>query len=519
MPSTIRDVLISGPPSPIRWYDGCMSAADPMPIPPRFRWLKRLGAAAILLVLLLLGLRLWWGWYEQRQLDAVVNAIAATGEPIRFADMKLPHVPDADNAAHYYRQALARWPKVHGQLIIDTKWYDDPKHHSDPITDNAGYLKKCAAVFALLDKAAAAPGCDWHVKLTHPAISILLPRLSRMRDLMRLISDALRRAHARGDDALALQLINDEWDLSQRVSGPPSAMIGDLVGISMRSRACADLKRLTPTLRISAAAASPRQVHAMIARLLDARPARRDFINAYIGERWMAFDTAKWATQNASNLSSLNGPTLPTSWWTQAWLWCYRPVLVADIRTLLRSETHMIAIARAADSWPAFQRHDDMDARIQTLAKRPWLHPVTVVMMPDLSDAVGAHFKQLTTRRLAAVALAIRLYQVDHGKRPATQAQLVPAYLPAVPRDPMAAGNAPLRYLPRGVVPQWPASSAATPQQRAKLAGKRFAEVYSVGNDGRDDDGKCFYNDDGRVDVWSDNDAPCDAVFVLDPKP
>jgi hypothetical protein len=68
--------------------------------------------------------------------------------------------------------------------------------------------------------------------------------------------------------------------------------------------------------------------------------------------------------------------------------------------------------------------------------------------------------------RLAATALAVRLYQHDRaGQRPPTLDALVPDYFPAIPRDPLAPGSQPIRY--------W--SDGATPY------------VYTVGENGVDD--------------------------------
>jgi hypothetical protein len=72
----------------------------------------------------------------------------------------------------------------------------------------------------------------------------------------------------------------------------------------------------------------------------------------------------------------------------------------------------------------------------------------------------------MTGRRLAAVALAVRLLAVDHqGQLPATLDGLVPTYLVAVPDDPFS--GRPFRYI----------RDAKRPI------------VYSVGNDGIDDGG------------------------------
>ena len=54
---------------------------------------------------------------------------------------------------------------------------------------------------------------------------------------------------------------------------------------------------------------------------------------------------------------------------------------------------------------------------------------------------------------MAAVALAIRLFEVDHGCRPDTLAELVPDYLPAVPLDPFAADRREIGYRPNAPKP------------------------------------------------------------------
>jgi hypothetical protein len=49
--------------------------------------------------------------------------------------------------------------------------------------------------------------------------------------------------------------------------------------------------------------------------------------------------------------------------------------------------------------------------------------------------------------RTVAIALAMRLYQIDHtGLRPASLSDLVPCYLPSVPQDPFMADGTPILY-------------------------------------------------------------------------
>jgi len=75
----------------------------------------------------------------------------------------------------------------------------------------------------------------------------------------------------------------------------------------------------------------------------------------------------------------------------------------------------------------------------------------------------------LTRERLLVTALALRAYQIEHRKYPASLKQLVPAYLPELPDDPFII-NEPLHY---------------------QLHGVKYL-LYSVGPDCRDDGGKAI---------------------------
>ncbi len=68
------------------------------------------------------------------------------------------------------------------------------------------------------------------------------------------------------------------------------------------------------------------------------------------------------------------------------------------------------------------------------------------LLLPAINNALERQYSDRFTCRAAATALAIRLYEADHGARPAALADLAPDYLPAVPLDPFTPGSAPLRY-------------------------------------------------------------------------
>jgi len=108
---------------------------------------------------------------------------------------------------------------------------------------------------------------------------------------------------------------------------------------------------------------------------------------------------------------------------------------------------------------------------------------------------------------MAAIALAMRLYEVDHGRRPAKLAELVPDYLSEVPADPHASDGRSIAYQPKatavgppGGVFNWPYTPALK---------RPHPVLYSVGPDGRDDNGK------GGTLISLNGDCRGDIVFHL----
>ena len=96
-------------------------------------------------------------------------------------------------------------------------------------------------------------------------------------------------------------------------------------------------------------------------------------------------------------------------------------------------------------------------------------HPLTRYLTSCPAElSFGGYYKVMTERRVVAIMLAIQLYKFDHqNKLPAALSDLVPTYLPAVPRDPFDPANGPIRYLPK----------------------RRPPILYSVGFNGKDDGG------------------------------
>jgi hypothetical protein len=129
--------------------------------------------------------------------------------------------------------------------------------------------------------------------------------------------------------------------------------------------------------------------------------------------------------------------------------------------------TGYIKAYEASPDYPTFRANEPPIPG--PIRANPKLHFFASILMPSYGRFVTQHYRGKAERRLAATALALRLYAADHGgSYPKTLDELVPKYLPAVPTDPFTTGSRPLKY------------SAADPAAPS---------VYSVGEDGADDGG------------------------------
>jgi len=158
------------------------------------------------------------------------------------------------------------------------------------------------------------------------------------------------------------------------------------------------------------------------------------------------------------------------------------PLVEMDGVTMIRDSTLRLQAA-AESNWVGAKRVLPKEHKEAELLGN-FVHFLSRIFTPPHERLFLLHFRSLASRHLAGTALAIRLYQVDHGHRPSTLVELVPEYLPEVPLDPFAGDGSAIRYLPR----------------------VRPALLYSVGPNGVDDGGKFAFRS-GGID-WDQLDMP-----------
>lgn len=272
--------------------------------------------------------------------------------------------------------------------------------------------------------------------------------------------------HLAGDDASALRELRCIFRQSDFLDEKPAFLVTRMVGIGVGALGSHALMRFASDLKVVAndnaepltGPATTAQVRAMIAQLLDDGAYRKTTSLAWHGERVMAVDDTL-----PLYLVSMTGPVSP---WQRAAIWPTGPMFQLDALRIFRSES-AIANASAEPTFPAARAR--MPPMPRAASPSPLRRMTTLlhnILMPSFARVTEVHFRGLTERRIAAVLLAIRLYQLDHGGAAAPDLPaLVPGYLPAVPVDPFSPQAAPLRYI-------------ATPGSEM---------VYSVGTNGVDD--------------------------------
>ena len=443
--------------------------ADVRPYPPRFRWLKVGAAGVALLALSLLALRLVAGWSADRRMEAAVARLRAEGRPVVPADLNSTPPPDAENAAFLLARAAASITLTKAQ---------------EAAVDKIGGPGFTAADLALLRAAVAAnatsladahvardvPKVDWRVHFRRPVFAVGQPNLNPQRELANLMRDAIYVQAADGDSTAA---VGTALDLLRAAKAEivGKTVVANLVGLGMSGVAVRQVELALPKLTFegeSGPHAAPRaQATALIAALLD---------DSFIRGMADAVDVERVGMSDFLDQLATGWTLRPFFRSTDADHFPFADaVRTAALAGNLKAAESLPARAPSLDGPKGFAAALDSGQ--------------TTLLITTLRATAG--------RRLAAVAVAVRLYRVDHaGRLPGALADLVPQYLPAVPADPMRPDGGPLGYAPTYAPPG---------------GGPTSPRVYSVGPDGADNGGA-----GGVLNRWTPN---TDEPFLLEPPP
>lgn len=408
---------------------------DERPNPPRFWWLKRGAIGFGLLLVMLCVLRFWWGHEAQRRIERIASAAHARGEPVSQNDLKELSIPDAENAAVPIAAAIGQL-KIGGNIVFPEPTNGDAAAPlASELSDLDSMIGRYQSEIKLVRSARSRPSV---VYPDATASSPLAPRNAEFnyyRVLSQILVLAANDEFAKGSDGAAVEYAHDAILLGDTFDRADQYPASHLVALAIDDLDLDFLQQVAMGISISnrpGQGASPVQVRSLIAALNDES----------------AFSGGAIRASESEGMIAINFP--PLSGLTEG-----RPLIDKILRPMEEFNGARIDEFESANA-QAYGQTTFAAARskLRNLAvgKQPAIGKLARNVAPFAYPPIApirVHFKTLVERRIAAITLAIRLYTFDHdGRLPTSLSELVPAYLPAVPRDPFDPADGTIRYLP-----------------------------------------------------------------------
>ncbi|MGC9455510.1 MAG: hypothetical protein ACP5HU_11705 [Phycisphaerae bacterium] len=445
-------------------------------------WRRWWFIVSVALVLALVGGYLLWDYTAEQALQAEIARIREAGEPIEPADLNRPPIPMEQNAVVALRDA-------HMALKLTDEQQDLVAHASPALVEKypqkfRTMVEANTEVLELLREARGRSDAYWGIHFSSPMLELVLPPLGEHRQLARFARAAVLHYHRQGKDDEAMGVIRDMFQQARLVVRT-EVLIGSLVSMAIHQLATSSLEDCLSELRIDDPAVR-RAVEALIDELLDEKNERESLTRALRAERVFILDTFHCIREGTvgSGLGYSSGLTT-----VRLKLRSYTPAHKTDCAWGLRQMTAYVEAAKA-DNYPAaVEKLPNVDAFFLEDSRNRSKYRVSSMLVPALGDAYKRHYEMLAMRRMAATALAMRLYEADHGHRPEKLEDLVPQYLDEIPADPFTADGSPIK------LGEW--------------GGRRV--LYSVSVNGRDEGGR-YAEDPEETLGWES----FDIVFFLD---
>ena len=393
-------------------------------------------------VLLIVVLRLVWGWAADWRLAHEIEQRRSQGQPVLLEDFARPAVEDRDNAALLYQQTLLGWPTTLNTdvgVMLEYGWRRQEWLQAQDLMP--AFLARHQAMLEQVTAATALEQVDWKLKMVSPVFSILLPTLSDYRRLAKLIVLDALDAHYRGDPARMLQRFDELFTLAQRLPIGQSFLIVELVQHAMQGLVLSAIERNAYAFDLKASPAVRAAAEALIVRLLDEEALHESYRQAVYFEAAGVIDTCKYIAANPrKGMAMLGIGAGGTFGWSYQLF--FGPAMFMDCADAMG---YFTAMANTPFNQTPLLTFNDFDSDASLAGAIA--HYYANLMLPSLDRVHTLTGRLIARRRMAAIALAMRLYELDHGQRPAWLEQLTPEYLPSVPRDPFDPNDASLHYL------------------------------------------------------------------------
>lgn len=399
----------------------------------RIRWGRWIGLSLMAIIVVVLVAHAIWMAVMGSRMNGRIQALQQAGEPILRSDFVEPNadeqrVRDADVVAAVAlidHEADAWLALARAQLELPLN--DSDRRNLEAVSE---------VIRPALLRFVGGAGTEEPGGQADPSTPLVLQKMPAAVGASRSIAFAMGLQslfdHTQGRDGAAIAGLDRALDLRQPPNRYPST-IGHIVSLGNERQVSSRVIQIAPALRISDSAgdASPAAVRHLIDRLLDDAESKRGLLFSFRGERMVVLETVQYAIDAKAN------PYSPGTKPNAVTAYLLRPLYYRAGWQAIDAFDQTIVIANGED-WPAIRANlpmiEDWDR-------------FSVTVMTPLHTPIKLHFQARTERHIAAVALAVRWYALDHeGNPPETLSELIPRYLPSVPIDRFSRDTSPLRY-------------------------------------------------------------------------
>jgi hypothetical protein len=381
------------------------------------------------------------------QLGAKLEGYRRAGQPAELSDLQPRPVEPADNAALTLLEANRLIEldgrQEHVAMRPDPRWIQE-QHElvREAVQDNSQTIQQAHLARGM-------KGVDWGLDYSsfEKVTTDALPFLSQTKRLCYFLATAANWEAQVGQDSQSIACVQDILRASQAVDQIP-LLVTDLVAVSITALACSTTEGAMPHWGLKDPQ-TRQTAQDLLGQLLDETSFFATGQRSWWGERGFFLDIFRIVSRVGGVRPSLHMLWVPFCQWDS-----------------LRMMDDLTQTAEAASqpSYPqamAMMPSSSPPGRISR-----FLRPLSSIVPDPHPLVLQLRYRALAQRRLAAVGLAMALFQADHGRLPTSLLELAPQYLRALPIDPFSGNADPPRIAEAGP-----------------------ARVYSVGVDGVDDGG------------------------------
>ncbi len=405
----------------------------------------RIARLIVAVPVLLLLVRLAWGFEANRRLANTQRSLGERGLRVHVTQFHHSPMPEADNATIPLLRGVRGMKLTTAErnaILADDPIARLPMRSLGPADTRLVATARTAntPLLQAIDKAGQCKSAAWKVEGGTP-MATLAATMPELRTATNLLLALALMAQDEGNDVAALAHIRRLLIVARVLAHHPELTLnlqawrGAIVAAQM-------LERLQNTLVLTPETTP--LLKNLAALMLDDAPFRAGLLTA------LEYEAA-------------NCPLMADKYFPDFSAWWIRPLMT---RSVERSMTQTIALRDTVEH----SNYVAVQQMLERLMPQGNLNAMTISFAENLAPSrqmIEVPYRAMTDRHAVALLAGLQIYAHEHaGSYPKTTAELVPAILPVVPTDFFSAENKPLRFHAESTLMVW-----------------------SVGRNGADDDG------------------------------